>query len=74
MEVVSHSLLTSLVENGFGIGLLTKEFISNKLNNTLFEIKTNIEIPTRSLVYTTKSNSVPSFATIKFIELLKKLG
>ena len=72
MEVVSHSLLTSLVENGFGIGLLTKEFISNKLNNTLFEIKTNIEIPTRLLVYATKSNSVPSFATIKFIELLKK--
>ena len=72
MEVVSHSLLTSLVENGFGIGLLTKEFISNKLNNTLFEIKTNIEIPTRSLVYATKSNSIPSFATIKFIELLKK--
>ena len=72
MEVVSHSLLTSLVENGFGIGLLTKEFISSKLNNTLFEIKTNIEIPTRSLVYATKSNSVPSFATTKFIEILKK--
>ena len=39
MEVVSHSLLTSLVENNFGIGLLTKEFISNQLNNTLFELK-----------------------------------
>jgi DNA-binding transcriptional LysR family regulator len=72
MEVVSHSLLTSLVENGFGIGLLTKEFISSKLNNTLFEIKTNIKIPTRKLVYATKSNSVPSFTTTKFIELLKK--
>ena len=72
MEVVSHSLLTSLVENGFGIGLLTKEFISTKLNNTLYEVKTDIKVPTRSLVYATKSNSVPSFATIKFIELLKK--
>ena len=71
MEVVSHSLLTSLVENGFGIGLLTKEFISSKLNNTLFEIKTDIKIPTRKLVYATKSNSVPSFTTTKFIELLK---
>lgn len=74
MEVVSHSLLTSLVENSFGIGLLTKEFISNKLNKTLFEIRTDIKIPTRNLVYATKSNSLPSFTTIKFIELLKKLG
>lgn len=71
MEVVSHSLLTSLVENGFGIGLLTKEFISSKLNKTLFEMQTDIKIPTRSLVYATKSNSLPSFTTIKFIELLK---
>lgn len=72
MEVVSHSLLTSLVENGFGIGLLTKEFITTKLNNTLFEIKTDIKIPPRKLVYATKSNSIPSFTTTKFIELLKK--
>ena len=72
MEVVSHSLLTSLVENGFGIGLLTKEFIKDKLNKTLFEIKTDITIPTRKLIYATKINSIPSFATLKFIELLKK--
>lgn len=72
MEVVSHSLLTSLVENGFGIGLLTKEFISTKLNNTLYEVKTDIKVPTRSLVYATKSNSIPSFTSIKFIELLKR--
>jgi len=72
MEVVSHSLLTSLVENDFGIGLLTKEFIKDKLNNSLFEIKTDIVIPPRLLVYATKSNSVPTFTTTKFIELLKK--
>jgi DNA-binding transcriptional LysR family regulator len=72
MEVVSHSLLTSLVESGFGIGLLTKEFISSKLNNTLYEVKTAIKVPTRHLVYATKSNSIPSFTTSKFIELIKK--
>ncbi len=72
MEVVSHSLLTSLTENGFGIGLLTKEFISSKLNNSLFEIKTDIVVPTRSLVYATKSNTIPSFTTSKFIEILEK--
>lgn len=73
MEVVSHSLLTSFTENGFGIGLLTKEFITNKLNKTLFEIKTNVKIPKRTLVYATKSNSIPSFTTVKFIEILKSL-
>ncbi len=72
MEVVSHSLLTSLVENGFGIGLLTKEFITNKLNNTLFEVKTDIIVPTRYLVYATKSNTIPSFTISKFIEILEK--
>lgn len=71
MEVVSHFLLTSFAENGFGIALLTKEFITDKLNNNLFEIKTNFKIPKRKLVYATKSNSVPSFTTNKFIELLK---
>ena len=72
MEVVSHSLLTSFAENGFGIALLTKEFISDKLNTSLFEIKTHLKIPKRKLVYCIKSNSVPSFATLKLIELLKK--
>ena len=70
MEVVSHSLLTSLTENGFGIGLLTKEFISTKINNTLFEINTNIKVPTRKLVYATKTNSLPTFTTSKFIETI----
>ena len=72
MEVVSHSLLTSFTENGFGIGLLTKEFIKDKLNKTLFEIKTSVKIPKRTLVYATKSNSIPSFTTVKFIEILKR--
>ena len=70
MEVVSHSLITSLAENGFGIALLTKEYISNKLNKTLFEIKTNIKIPSRNLIYAVKGNSIPSFSTLKFIEIL----
>lgn len=72
MEVVSQKLLISLVENGFGIGLLTKDFILYKLNNSLFEIKTPLNIPKRKLGYIIKKNSVPNFATKKFIELLKE--
>lgn len=72
MEVVSHSLLAILVENDFGIGVLTKEFIKDKLNKTIFEIKTNIKIPKRTLGYAIKKNSIPTFTTTKFIEILKK--
>ena len=72
MEVVSQNLLISLVENGFGIGLLTKDFIKDKLNNSLFEIKSPLNIPKRKLGYIIKKNSIPSFTTNKFIELLKK--
>lgn len=71
MEVVSHSLLTGLTENGFGISLLTKEFIKDKLDNTLYEIKINEKLPERSLGYAIKNGTIPSFTTTKFIEILK---
>lgn len=70
MEVVSNSLLIKLVENNFGIGLVTKEFVSDKLNKSLFEIKFNNNIPKRKLGYAIKDNTVPNFSTQKFIELL----
>jgi len=72
MEVVSHNLLTKLVEGNFGIGLVTKEFINDKLNKTLFEININEKVPKRQLGYAIKNDTIPSFTTKKFIELLKK--
>ncbi len=73
MEVVSHGLLTKLTENGFGISLLTREFIKDRLNNTLFEIETSLRIPKRKLGYAIKVSNYPSFSTTKFIEILKDL-
>ena len=70
MEVVSHNLLTKLVENNFGIGVLTKEFISDKLDQTLFEIESDKRIPKRKLGLAIKKELIPSFTTQKFIELL----
>lgn len=72
MEVVSHNLLTKLVEGNFGIGLVTKEFIINKLDKTLFKINVNINIPKRKLGFVIKNDTYPSFTTKKFIELLKE--
>lgn len=71
METVSHELLIKLTENGFGIALLTKEFINDRLNKTLFEIKTNKSIPPRELGYAIKKNSIPTFAATEFIKILK---
>jgi len=70
MEVVSHNLLTNLIEANFGIGVVTKEFVQNKLNNTLFKIDIKEEIPTRKLGYAIKKDIYPNFTTQKIIELL----
>lgn len=70
MEVASHNLLTKLAENDFGIALLTKEFIKEKLDQSLYEIKTNLKIPSRKLGFAIKKNNIPSFATSKFIDIL----
>ena len=71
MEVVSHNLLAKLAENNMGIALLTKEFLSDKLNKTLFKINNNVEIPNRLLGYATKKDCITSFTASKFIDLLK---
>lgn len=72
LEVVSHNLLIKLVEGNFGIGLVTKEYIKDKLNKTLFEIKIPERIPHKKLGFAIKNDKYPSFTTKKFIELLKE--
>lgn len=72
MEIVSHRLLINFIENGFGIGLVTKEFIKKKLGVSLFEVETKYKVPTRKLSYAIKDDVYPTFTTKKFIELLKK--
>ena len=71
MEVVSHGLLKELVKNDFGIGILTKEFIKEDLNKSIFEIKTSKKIYTRKLGFAIKKDIYPTYTTTKFIELLK---
>ena len=71
MEVVSHNLLVKLTENNLGISVLTKEYITDKLEKTLFEIKTNKNIPKRKIGYFIKKDTYPTFTTQKFIQILK---
>lgn len=74
MEIVSHRLLINFIENGFGIGLVTKEFIKKKLGVSLFEVETKYKVPTRKLSYAIKDDVYPTFTTKKFIELLKNIN
>ena len=54
------------------IGLLTKEFIVDKLDKSLFEINVNTKVPSRKICYMIKNDNYPSFSVKKFMELLKK--
>lgn len=67
MEVVSHSLVCKLVSNGFGIGLVTKEFI----NGDFYEVKSNILIHARRVVYGIKDGRECSFSCSEFIKMIE---
>lgn len=67
MEVVSHSLVCKLVSNGFGIGLVTKEFV-----NDFYEVKSNILIPERRVVYGIKDDRECSFSCSEFIKMIEE--
>ena len=66
MEVVSHSLVCKLVSNGFGVGLVTKEFV-----NDFYEVKSNISIKPRRVVYGIKDDRECSFSCSEFIKMLR---
>lgn len=68
MEVVSHSLVCKLVSNGFGIGLVTKEFI----NDNFYEVKSDILIPARRVVYGIKDDRECSFSCSEFIKMIEE--
>ena len=67
MEVVSHSLVCKLVSNGFGIGLVTKEFVKD-----FYEVKSNILIPSRRVVYGIKDGRECSFSCSEFIKMIEE--
>ena len=67
MEVVSHSLVCKLVSNGFGIGLVTKEFVKD-----FYEVKSNILIPERRVVYGIKDGRECSFSCSEFIKMIEE--
>lgn len=71
-ELASYSLVTEFIKSGIGIGLVTKEFIENELNNgSLFEIKLNPPIINRNIGMIHLNNKKLSRCAELFLELLK---
>ncbi len=72
IEIVSYALVVEFIKSGFGIGYVTKEFVKEELKNgDIYEIKIDKKIPERNLGIVTLKNSIPNFASQKFIEILK---
>ena len=71
IEVVSYGLVKDFAKIGMGISYITKEFAKDELENkSLFEIPIKEKIPTRELGIVLPKNTISSFATEKFIELI----
>ena len=71
IELTSYSLVVDLTKIGFGIGYVTKEYVKNLLDSKLlFELKTDVKIPSRYIGYVLSKNHIPSFSTKKLIEII----
>lgn len=70
-DIVSYALVKDFAKIGMGISYITKEFAKDELENELlFEIPIKEKIPKRSLGIVLPKNTITSFATEKFIELI----
>ena len=70
-DIVSYALVKDFAKIGMGISYITKEFAKDELENELlFEIPIKEKIPERSLGIVLPNNTITSFATEKFIELI----
>lgn len=72
-DIVSYGLVKEFAKMGLGIAYITKEFAQDELNNNLlFEIPIKESIPERGLGIVLPKNMICSFATEKFIEIIRK--
>lgn len=70
-DIVSYALVKDFAKIGMGISYITKEFAKDELENELlFEIPIKEKIPKRSLGIVLPKNTINSFATEKFIQLI----
>ena len=72
INLASHSLVYEFVKEGFGIGLVIKEFIKDKLDDKdLYEIKIKEKFQPLNLMLIINKNSFPTYATSQLINIIK---
>ena len=72
INLASHSLVYEFVKEGFGIGIVIKEFITEELNKEdLYELKLEQPLVPLNLVMITNKNNFPSYATSQLINLIE---
>ena len=68
----SHLLGYEFVKEGFGIGLVIKEFIKDKLDDKdLYEIKTKEKFQPLNLILIVNKDGFPTYATSQLINTIK---
>jgi DNA-binding transcriptional LysR family regulator len=73
LEVVSQDLVIEFTKIGLGIGFVIKELVIDELNsNLLFELKLKEKLSKKSIWLATSKNTIPSFASKKFIQTIIK--
>ena len=71
-NVSKHSLIEKYIDKNLGIGIVTKEYVKEKLKTKeLIEIKTDIKLPKRKIVYVIRKNSIYNETIKKFIDKVK---
>ncbi len=68
-ELGSHDLLFDFARKNLGIACITEEFMTSYDSNDIFKLKTDFEIPSRSIGICTLENVSPTPAVIKLIEM-----
>ncbi len=57
-NVSNHFLIEKYAEEGLGIGLVTKEFVQDKLDSgELIEVEMDVKLPVRKIVYVIRKNN-----------------
>ena len=75
INLASHSLVYEFVKEGFGIGLVIKEFIEDNLNDKdLYEIKIKEKFEPLNLILVINKNSFPTYATSQLINIIRNKG
>lgn len=73
IELSSYTLVSEFAKLGLGIGLTTKEYIKNDIDNkNLFEIKLKDKLPKRYIGYATLNNKVNNYCINELINIINK--